>query len=235
MPQVRVPRRVQHLSQGVLVRERLRGGGEDGAHGLGHDALGVGVVADQAAVVRSQRFVEGVAGRGGFRFRLGQRAAPLIERLRLERLSGVEQPQIEREARRAEEVGIDGEYLGEHAIDDGADFGGDVRLAGEDVVAEQGQPVDRVVEVRRGGQRQDVAGDLLGPLLHRVGEAALGLRSLGLGPPRENAPVSPRHIGREEVGQVAVPLQGALDRAAVDLQLGGGRSGVTIVSPVTSR
>ena len=76
MSQVRVPRRVQHLSQGILVRERLRGGGEDGAHGLGHDALGVGVVANQAAVVWSQRFVEGFAGRGGFRCSSDWASAP---------------------------------------------------------------------------------------------------------------------------------------------------------------
>ena len=122
--QVWVPRRVEHLSQRVLVRQRLRRGGKNGAHGLGHDVLGVGVVADQAAVVRSQRFVEGVASRGGFRLPpagSGRRATR--SSARASSVSSFEQPQIEREARRAEEVGIDGQYLGQHAIDDGADFG----------------------------------------------------------------------------------------------------------------
>ncbi len=141
---------------------------------------------------------------------------PIGEGARFEGVVGAEHPEIERVTGGAEEVGVERQHLLDHAIDDEADLGRRVRLVRQDVVAEQRQPVDRVIEVGGSRQRQDITRHLLRPLLNGIRHPLRRGFALCLGTGGEDAGIVALEVRRQELGQAAVPLQTPLDRRAVD-------------------
>ena len=98
MAEVRVVRAVEHLGDGLGVGERCRVDPEHGADGIGHHALGLGVVGTSrlfatAPSAASNASTERLGRFGWFWLRLARQVASA---LRLERFVGAEQPQVER-------------------------------------------------------------------------------------------------------------------------------------------
>ena len=123
--------------------------------------------------------------------------------------------------RAAEEEGVHRHDLVDHPVHDHPHLGGGVGLIGEHVIAEEGQRVDRVVEVRRSCQWQHVARDLLGPLLDRPSETVLRVVRGRPGAGRKNAAIAGGDFRGQQFGEATIPLERAGDRGVVDPLCGG--------------
>ena len=119
---------------------------------------------------------------------------------------------------RAEEVRVDLQHLLDHPVHQVAHLGRRVELVGQDVVAQQGQPVDGVVEVRWRRQREHVASHLLGPPLHGRAQLLSGLGAARPGSCREDLRVAGSDVRDQQLGQAAVARQGPIDGTPVDLE-----------------
>ena len=112
--------------------------------------------------MEQDRFVELAPEFPGGSFRSRERLKCRVLRRLLQRERVLQDRRVER---------IVAEDLGDHLADDFALLGGRVHRFAEPPVPEERDAGDRVVQVRKGRDRQDVARDLLGPLLDRAGEA----------------------------------------------------------------
>jgi hypothetical protein len=149
--EVRVVGAAQHHRQRLIVRHVA--GTENRPDRVCQRSLAPGIERGQAAIPpRAELGIEVGAESLGVVRALLDRLVPAREHLRFERLLRLQRAQVERVLRRAEEVRVDDQNLVDHPLDDVADLGRHVGLAGKHVIAQQGQTVDGVVDVRRRGQ-----------------------------------------------------------------------------------